>query len=379
MSSLKKTIQINPELFKLPNNKTKKSKPRVISAKPIISPNNLKNKLLKRIKEHKNKELKENKDNYNSSEDKQENNDEFNNAINYLSVLSKKQRSLNSNTYISNIPHVEVDLPEELENEFIQSKQMPVMNINYKTDNVVPYGCLKGGNKPTYRQWNKTQKYTSFPQIEKVENIRPPTPPKRISDDRPSNFHKQEINIDTTHQLNNHQPVRDKQESIFTGREQKLEEIKEKLRKIQNNENNKKINKSLENYEPSSNINLNELSILNINKDNNNLNTNKEKRYLKKTIRRKFTLGKSSKMRKVGVLLKDKHTRKNIINAQKELKRVSNQDVRKYLRQKGMIKVGTTAPMDLLRKTFETSMLAGEITNKNKDILIHNFLHESKE
>ena len=55
--STKKTIQINPELFKLSGNKTKKREPKVLDMKPVISPNNLKNKLLNRIKEHKTKEL----------------------------------------------------------------------------------------------------------------------------------------------------------------------------------------------------------------------------------------------------------------------------------------------------------------------------------
>lgn len=99
------------------------------------------------------------------------------------------------------------------------------------------------------------------------------------------------------------------------------------------------------------------------------------KQYLKKTIKRKFNLGKSDKLRKVGVLIKDKQTRKNIINTQKELKKTNITDVRKYLRQHGIIKVGSTCPADILRKTFESAMLCGDVVNTNKETLLHNFLN----
>ena len=99
-----KTISINPSLFSVGGsgkNKTKKNKsPKNIT--PIISPNILKNKLLKRIKEHKNREnkpLPEEKNdlpNYNtnnssassnSNEDIIKYSDEFNDSINYLQSL----------------------------------------------------------------------------------------------------------------------------------------------------------------------------------------------------------------------------------------------------------------------------------------------------
>jgi hypothetical protein len=381
MATLKKTIQINPELFKLPNNKTRKTKEKKIT--PIINPNTLKNKLLNRIKQHKQQEIKEqpkhnhNATNHNATNhnDNFDSNDEFNSAVNYLSHLSKKQKQHNktikSNTYISSIPHVELELPDELQ-DFVEPKPQvntPPMNIHYKTDNVIPYGCLKGGAKPTYKTWTQTQKQRNLTHYQDYDyqdydnqdydnqDYRPPTPPKRISDDRPSNF-------------------------TVEPRENKLEQIKQKIRKIQENEIK---NKTLENYtniNNNSNTNLDAFHIFDkpvVNNNNNNNNNNNSKKYLKKTIKRKYTLGKHPKIRKVGILLKDKHTRKNILNAQKELKRVSIQDVRKYLRQKGIIKVGTTAPVDVLRKMFESAMLTGDVTNTNKYTLLHNFLNEDKE
>jgi hypothetical protein len=104
------------------------------------------------------------------------------------------------------------------------------------------------------------------------------------------------------------------------------------------------------------------------------IETMNPKQYLKKTVKRKFTLGKSDKLRRISVLIKDRQTRKNIINTQKELKKTDITDVRRYLRQHGIIKVGTTCPADILRKTFESALLAGEVTNTNKETLLHNFL-----
>jgi uncharacterized membrane-anchored protein len=100
----------------------------------------------------------------------------------------------------------------------------------------------------------------------------------------------------------------------------------------------------------------------------------KPKKYVKKTTKQKFTLGKSKNLKQVSVLIKNRQTRKNIINTQKELKKTDMTDVRKYLRQHGMIKVGSTCPADILRKTFETAVLTGEVHNTNKETLLHNFL-----
>ena len=92
-----------------------------------------------------------------------------------------------------------------------------------------------------------------------------------------------------------------------------------------------------------------------------------------------YELGKSSKHRRVGVLIKNKNTRRNIIQAYNNLKKTPLHEIKKQLKKQGLIKVGTTAPSDMLRQTFESSILAGEITNKNEDILFHNYMNDKEE
>ena len=52
------------------------------------------------------------------------------------------------------------------------------------------------------------------------------------------------------------------------------------------------------------------------------------------------------------------------------------QDIKKHLIKNGFIKVGSIAPNDVLRKMYETSMLAcGEIHNYNPENLVYNFFN----
>ena len=390
-----KTLSINPALFTVGGTKTKKNrekKPKVNTV-PLISPSVLKNKLLNRIKEHKQKEAKnlENnkqnkvsipKPNLNQTPDNYS--DEFTESLNYLQSLSKQKdineekkrneiikqkrreelerrtvRNYHTSPEINTSLPVSIDLPEEL------TIPMPNNNINesfklhVKDD--VPYGILKGGSKPSFREWTRTQR----------NNI--VTNPNASLIIEGGNLN-----------------------SSNTARENRLKLLREKIK-------NKSQETRLESSDPMISENLikkpepQTLSIQmpstvtpsvqiptvspSIQQSIQPVTGGKligTKHITKKTIKRKYTLGKSQIKRTVGVLIKDRGTRKQILTAQKDLKRKNINDIKTYLRDHNLIKAGSNAPNDVLRKLYESAMLTGEITNTNADTLLHNFSKEDK-
>jgi hypothetical protein len=411
-----KTIEINPSLFSVggltKKNRSKKNKSMSV---PLISPNILKNKLLKRIKDHKNKEtenLENNKKKLssttktdNTSSDKKTLNntntytDEFNDSIEYLQTLSKQTKIDSSNNIkkeaiqrktvknYNSSPIVNLELPEELQETFINTNNEIITSSNvvlpnYKLDSV-PYGILKGGSKPTYRQWNKTQKNYQ-PNNNLLTNNQTSEREQRL------NLLKQKLKQQSTIQAQpiqaqsiqaqpiqivtqpiQAQPIQIVTQPIQTQVQQsqsiQVEQNLEEILLTQNLIQKPKQEFIINNVSPNNEV---------IRKEPEKIKTTKK--LFKKTIHKKYTLGKSNIKRTVAVLLKDNNTRKNIINAQKELKGKSVNDVKTYLRQHNLIKIGSNAPNDVIRKIYESAMLAGEITNNNKDIMLHNFMKEDK-
>ena len=397
-ATVKKTIQINPDLFKISSNKTRKnrgaeSKSSSSLVKPMISPNILKNKLLKRIKEHKRKENEPSLEKPKIAADLNQYTDEFNDSIEYLQSLSKQKKLQNEkelyekkreevqnktlkNTHsyggggygYSGIPNVNIDLPDDLKETFIsvnsQDTPIHINNLKLSKDDV-PYGILKGGEKPTFREWNKTKR-----------NLEVTDPNSAI--------------VLSSTSVNE--------------REKRLSMLKEKIKQKQLLE--AKYNESLDSlenrlmtqnlihkpltsplvtpsFEPSlSPSSLSPLVTPSLKRDDLQESLEEvptrenKKRIYKKTIKRKYTLGKSKIKKSVAILIKDRFTRKKIINAQKDLKKKPIHDVKKYLREHNLIKVGTNAPNDIIRKMYESAMLTGEVTNNNKDTLLHNFMKE---
>jgi len=163
-----------------------------------------------------------------------------------------------------------------------------------------PHGCLKGGSKPTYREYhNKTVK------------------------------NKPSITIQTSDHEHTHinQPTVDTDIKI---RQQKLADLKKSHKKIR-----------------------------------------QTKRTTKKST---YTLGKTGG--KVSVLIKNNATRRKIKREHGLLKQKPLNEIKKYLYDKNLIKIGSTAPNDVLRMLYEQSILAGDITNVEPATQLHNFMNK---
>jgi len=87
----------------------------------------------------------------------------------------------------------------------------------------------------------------------------------------------------------------------------------------------------------------------------------------------KMVLGKNKKKKCVYVLIENNKTRKLHGERAQKIKKTSIQTVRNYLKNHNLIKSGSAAPNPLLRTLYENVLFCGDITNQNKENLIHNF------
>ena len=91
-----------------------------------------------------------------------------------------------------------------------------------------------------------------------------------------------------------------------------------------------------------------------------------------KTIKITETFGKRNG--KVSIHIKNKDNKEQLENEKKTLKKHSIPKIKAYLKEHNLLKIGSYAPNDVIRELYENAMLSGDITNNNKDILVHNFL-----
>ena len=98
---------------------------------------------------------------------------------------------------------------------------------------------------------------------------------------------------------------------------------------------------------------------------------------IKKIMRRTYRTGKDQYRPRVSVLLPNKTIRRNVTTKSYLLKQTPIEEIRKTLLKQGFIKVGSSAPNDVLRKMYESvQMIGGEINNHNPDNLLYNFFND---
>uniref|UniRef100_A0A6C0FAI1 Uncharacterized protein n=1 Tax=viral metagenome TaxID=1070528 RepID=A0A6C0FAI1_9ZZZZ len=436
-SSSKKTLQINPEYFKQGKRKggTAGKNTQKISRKrnTPVKHNTIKRELIKRIQQHKQNEQIEQTQRKNKQENtlgsmtSEMETNEFKGAVNYLNVLAKskkkneraaarQQRAGNVNRKartLKNVnsqptnplpPNVNLELPQELAvnnqsliqpsyqntTPLVLNTSIPPANINYRIPSppVItqvppsllpqpqiqthptnpqqmyyvtpipvapepPYSNLKtSSTKPTYKQW--TRKNT----------LRVP--------DKISNNNIQSKQSEHT---NNNMVSKEKLGNI-SERENKLRMLQSKFSSAANKVTEEPTKKKeapvmeLKRYyeiadEKNGNVNI--------------VGGKPRKKIIKRTIKKKYTVGKSRVKRQVSVLVKNLHTRKKIVDAKKELKQTPISEIKKYLKAHGFIKSGSVAPNNVLREIFESSMMSGDVTNLNTAIQLHNYMDEENE
>lgn len=435
--SSKKVISISPDLLKTGSgaNKTKTRKRRERKQKPTqkeIRPNTLKKALLKKIKEHQKKasDKKDNQELVKGKDSKEDNvklmmkekakpkeefsESSFNSSLNYLNEISKKQRtrkdshkksrkerklekkqkrearrsrkhvihqqktpppqalqsalpqtistvpSFQQNTpglqvYDAPPPAIKPNLVELTSEDLKPSGQIALKRDPNKPHNKTvkapiqvhqehppelqtahtpgvppPYSNLKNGSKPSYKQWKRTLK-------------------NNLNDDK-SDKKDESIKIYTDAIDETKQKIAPK----LTDREQKLTDLKAKFQNQYN---------VMTDFKDEKEQLLREMK----EKENRPI-----KRKITRTIKRTHKLGK--KDGKIGVLIKNTKTRKKAYEEQKELHKTPISEVKDYLRKHELLKVGSAAPTDVIRAMYENSVLAGDIHNKNSDVLVHNYM-----
>lgn len=313
-----KTITINPEFLsttqsKNRDNKSRKKREKKLKPQSLVKPNKLRKQLLSRIKNFQ-KENQETAKELEVKTDLQEFNTDFNESLQYLEKLAKnkKEKKMKKSKQNNNSNGEEVKVSTTIPDEL--SINPPITTQGTAT--------LETDIRLPSTHQTLRMKIKDNPPYSNLKNGSRPTYRQWKKTSQP-----QTISIENN-------PIEHKE----TERNIKLKEIKA-------------------NY-----------------KDNTTPVPEPTKKLQKKVRTIKYHLGKSPEQ--ISVLIKNRKTRKLVQHEHALLKQKSILEVKNYLRSKNLIKAGSNAPNDVLRQMYEQAILAGEISNKNKDNLIHNFFND---
>ena len=351
---MSKTIHINPDLFKVSGGNTTRKKSldpeKKIRVKQPKENKTTKRALLQFIRTKQNDYMKNKGATKDSSvaptPETEKFNSDFDESMKYLKHLSEQPPNRDTakhNHTIRNYSAIHNPI------SIGQPTSLPInLPINLPTPPFTKpqYGCLKGGTLPTYRNWkNITQKNMGQTKTYVSEQPVLETQNPYIQLGGFDNFEKETV-IDSA-STNVPPEISDFRENQLQNR-QLISEMKQSKDYADNVD---KIRSNKVRYP-------------------------KQKR----VSRRTYLLGKSKTYPKVSVLVSNRTIRNKITTQKQLMKQTPLPEIKKYLIKHGFIKIGTTAPNDVLRKMYETAtLMCGKIHNHNPDNLLYNFFYNSKE
>jgi hypothetical protein len=209
------------------------------------------------------------------------------------------------------IPPVTIPVKNEIANQHLDENNFP------------NYGCLKGGNLPTFRRWKTTLRRNSQLQ----EHANDIVQNSRLNTGQPSSLtHSTPLN----------------QISIHLG------------------------------------DSLNDTKVIEANGVIPLANPIVSTAPVSTILKRRYTLGKKTNVNQVAVLIPNNSTRKKIAREIQDFANVPISEVKEFLQKKGLIKTSAIAPNEkILRYMFEnTKLIGGDVINKNYSNLLQNYLHK---
>lgn len=300
MSNIK-PIQINPELFKVSSQSASKNK--TLKRNTALKPNTLKKDLLARIKSHRAGKQASNDTNI-FKEQPDVNEDNLDDSIAIVKKESTPEVNKNSKSSI-------LDIPVTLEEGSTPKKNLKNKNLD-EDDFTQSINFLKSLSNKKHQSLKKG-KFSNFP-IEKNDDTK----------NSPGYGCLKNGNLPTFRQFHN-QTVKKEDDT--------------------NKDNNITVSNSKNNFQRN-----------------------------KKNVTFKYNLGKKHKV--VSVLIKNNLTRKKVSNEHTRLKETKITDMKNYLKRHNLLKSGSNAPPDVIKKLYEQSLLSGDIRNTNKTSIVHNYLAE---
>ena len=201
--------------------------------------------------------------------------------------------------------------------------------VKITSNDHVPYGILKGGTKPTYRQFNNNNRPTI--QIEEEPQIQ-----------------SEQIKIETQEY---EEPT-----TFYEERSKKFSDFKKRF--------HQKLEEKATQIDAAGSTPSNYDAI------------RSGTRRIRKKVKKHRTLGKHKG--KISVLVKNYDTRRKIERECAVLKETPIGVVKDFLRERGFIKMGSSAPDHILRQIYESCFLSGDVNNLNGENLLHNYLNDGQ-